>query len=78
MTVTRGSSRLNDRHFQSSINSLKRLLESVHSGGVVNIEDTVNLWHVPTKPPPKFGLGDSLLFHCVVQLNLWHGQYRNH
>ena len=71
------SSRFNDRHFQSSINGLKRLLESVHSGGVVNIEDTVNLWHVPTKPPPEFGLGDSLLSHRVIQLNLWHGQCWN-
>ncbi len=77
MIVTRRSSRLNNRHFQSSINSLKRLLESVHSGGVANIEDTVNLWHVPTKPPPKFGLGDSLLSHRIIQLDLWHGQYRN-
>ena len=75
--LLRCSSRFNDRHFQSSINSLKRLLESVHSGGVVNIEDTVNLWHVPTKPPPKFSLGDSLLSHRVVQLNLRHGQYWN-
>ena len=66
-------SRFNDRHFQSSINGLKRLLESVHSGGVVNIKDTVNLWHVPTKPPPKFSLGDFLLSHRVIQLNLWHG-----
>ena len=73
----RCSSRFNDRHFQSSINSPKRLLESVHSGGVANIEDTVNLRHVPTKPPPKFSLGDSLLSHRVIQLNLWHGQYWN-
>ena len=73
----RCSSRFNDPHFQSSINGLKRLLESVHSGGVVNIEDTVNLWHVPTKPPPKFSLGDSLLSHRVIQLNLWHGQCWN-
>ena len=69
----RRSSRFNDRHFQSSINGLKCLLESVHSGSVVNIEDTVNLWHVPTKPPPKFSLGDSLLSHRVIQFNLWHG-----
>ena len=69
----RRSSRFNDRHFQSSINGLKCLLESVHSGSVVNIEDTVNLWHVPTKPPPKFSLGDSLLSHRVIQFNLWYG-----
>jgi len=67
------SSRFNNRHFQSSINGLQRLLESVHSGGVVNIEDAVNLWHVPTKPAPKFSLGDFLLSHRVIQLNLWHG-----
>ena len=52
-------SRFNDRHFQSSINGLKRLLESVHAGGVVNIENAVNLGHVPTKPPPKFSYGAS-------------------
>ena len=70
-------SRVNDRYFQSPINGLKRLLESVHTGSVVNIKDSVNLWHVPTKPPPKFSLCDSLVLHRVVQLDLWHGQWWN-
>ena len=59
-------SRFNDRYFQSPINGLKRLLESVHAGGVVNIENAVNLGHVPPKPPPKFCLGDFLLSHRVI------------
>ena len=70
-------SRVNDRYFQSPINGLKRLLESVHAGSVVNIEDAVNLRHVPTKPAPKFSLCNSLLLHCLIQLNLWHGQLWN-
>ena len=58
------SSCFNDRHFQSSINGLKRLLESVHAGSVANIEDAVNLWHVPPKPTPKFSL--VILFCCIA------------
>lgn len=56
---------------------MKRLLESVQAGSVVNIEDAVNLWHVPTQPPPKFSLCNALLLHCLVQLDLWHGQWWN-
>ena len=36
----------------------------------MNIEDTVNLWHVPTKPPPKFSLGDSLLSRAEAARHL--------
>ena len=75
--VARAPSRVNDRHFQSAINGLKRLLESVHAGSVVNIEDAVNLRHVPTEPSPKFSLCNSLLLHRVIQLDLWHGQQWN-
>ena len=71
------SSCFNDRHFQSPINGLKRLLESVHAGSVANIEDAVNLWHVPPKPTPKFSLCNSLLLHRFVQFDLRHCQWWN-
>ena len=73
----RPPSRFHDRYFQSATNCLKRLLESVHAGSVANIEDAVNLRHVPTKPPPKFSFCDSLLLHRVVQFDLWHRQWWN-